>query len=172
MRRDFLGARQDAVRGDNAGAENDHEPPAEQRPDDVGKVIVNRRLLRRRLECSLLAQNVRVQLLQRRTRVDSELLRERRARLVIGLERLGLTARAVEGEHQLATKPLAERKLPDERLDLGCQLSALAERKVGFDPLLDGVQPKLFQPADLRLGKRLEGEVGERRAAPERKRLT
>ena len=45
------------------------------------------------------------------------------------------------------------------------------QRQVGLDPLLDGAEPKLAQPADLALGERVVGEVGKWFPAPERERL-
>ena len=91
--------------------------------------------------------------------------------VVVHVERLGLAARAVEREHQLPAQPLTQREPLDERLELGDELRALAELEVGVDPLLERLEPQLLEPADLALGERLEGEVGERRATPERQRL-
>ena len=61
--------------------------------------------------------------------------------------------------------------LGDERLELPDQVAVPAEREIGVDPLDQGAQVKLLEPADLVAGERLVGEVGERRAAPERERL-
>ena len=46
-----------------------------------------------------------------------------------------------------------------------------AERELGLDALLERGQPHLLEPLDRDLRERLVGEVGERRAAPERERL-
>jgi hypothetical protein len=60
----------------------------------------------------------------------------------------------------------------DERLELGDDLVATSEREVGLDPLLDGGQAELLEAGDLLLSERVEGELGERRAAPEPERLS
>ena len=43
--------------------------------------------------------------------------------------------------------------------------------ELGVDPLLERRQPQLPETGALRLRERLVGEVGERRPAPQRKRL-
>src|SRR5262245_31911291 len=45
------------------------------------------------------------------------------------------------------------------------------ELELGLDALFESHDPQLLEPADLTRRKRLEGEVGERRSAPESKRL-
>ena len=49
--------------------------------------------------------------------------------------------------------------------------SCAAEREIRVDAILERGEVKLFQPADLTLRPRLVGELGERRAAPEREGL-
>ena len=56
---------------------------------------------------------------------------------MVGLQRLGLTAGTVEREHQLSPKPLSQRMLRDERLELGSDIVVPAEREVSVDALLD-----------------------------------
>ena len=90
---------------------------------------------------------------------------------MIALERVGLAAGAVEREHQLAAKPLPERKPVDERLELGHEVSGASELEVGVDAALQGIEPQLLEAADLVLGEGLEGEVGEGRSSPERQRV-
>ncbi len=87
------------------------------------------------------------------------------------VERLRLTAAAVEGEHELPAQTLLQWVLSDERLELPDKVDVPAERQVDVDPLDQGVQAKLLKPADLVLGERLIGELGERRAAPHRERF-
>ena len=52
--------------------------------------------------------------LQGLARLDAELVDERLTRLPIGVERVGLPAGAVEGEHLLGAQTLPERMLADE----------------------------------------------------------
>src|SRR5256885_524586 len=61
--------------------------------------------------------------------------------------------------------------LANERLDLVHQCRALAERKLGFDPLLERAETKLLQPRTLLLEKPPVSNVGKRRTPPERQRL-
>ncbi len=61
--------------------------------------------------------------------------------------------------------------LADERLELGDDVGGVPELDVRRDPLLDGDEAKLVEPADLGLRPVLERELGERRAAPEVERL-
>ena len=61
--------------------------------------------------------------------------------------------------------------LRDQPLELADELSAAAELEVGVDPLLERLQAQLLEPADLGLDEGLEGEVGERWAAPQGQRL-
>jgi hypothetical protein len=66
---------------------------------------------------------------------------------------------------------LAQRVLGDERLQLAHQVGVAAARQVRVDARLERRPAQLLQPRDLDLRERLEGEVGERRPAPERQRL-
>ena len=77
-----------------------------------------------------------------------------RARVPVRLERLGLSARAVEREHQLAAQALAMGVLRDQRLQLADQLGVAAERKVGLDALLERREAQVVEPAALDLGER------------------
>src|SRR5947208_14182033 len=54
-----------------------------------------------------------------------------------------------------------------ERLELADDLGVPAGFELRLDAILDGGQPQLFEPADLRLCERFEGEISKRRAAPE-----
>ena len=88
----------------------------------------------------------------------------------VGLQRVGLPARAVEREQQLGAEALAERVLGHELLELGHEHGVAAERELRVDAQLDRLQPQLAEMGGCG-GDRLAGEVGERLAAPERERL-
>ena len=119
----------------------------------------------------VLAQDRGLERLELRAWVDAELLDERLARGAVGRERVGLAPRAVEREHELRARSLAQRLRCDERLELGDELGVAPEREVRLDPLLERDEPELLEPGDLGLGERLVEEVRERRPAPERERL-
>jgi hypothetical protein len=61
--------------------------------------------------------------------------------------------------------------LRDECLDLADELGVPAEFEAGLDPPLDRGQAKLFELPDRGLRKRLVGDLGERRSAPEAERV-
>ena len=138
-------------------------------PRDEDRALRSRRL--RELERRILAQDRALELLQRRARLDPELVDEHASRGLVGGQRLGLAARPVEREHQLAAQALAQGMLGRERLELRDQRGVPAEGEVGVDPPLDREQVHLLEAPDRRLRERLVGEVGERRPAPERERL-
>src|SRR5262249_21256922 len=106
--------------------------------------------------------------LERFARLAPELLVQQPARVLIGRERLRLPFRAVESEHELATKPLAKRMRLDQSLELGDELVVTPERQIGLDPLFDRRDPGLLEARDLGLSERVECEVCERGSAPER----
>ena len=76
-----------------------------------------------------------------------ELLDERVARVLVGRQRLGLAPGTVEREHQLGTRPFAERLGGDDRLELADELRMTPEREIGVDPILDRGDAQLFQAA-------------------------
>ncbi len=119
----------------------------------------------------VLAEDRGLELAELGTGVDAELLDERLPRGSVGGERVGLTARAVERQHQLRPRPLSECLRLDECLELSDELGVPAESEIGLDPLLERDRAQLLQPGDLGLGERLVEEVRERRPAPERERL-
>src|SRR5262249_25767656 len=80
-------------------------------------------------------------------------------------------ARPVQREHELSVQALTERVLERERFELADELRVAPERQIGIDALLEHRQPELLEARDLDLRERLVGEVGERRASPERQRL-
>ena len=123
------------------------------------------------LQRGVLVENRPLEALQLRARVDAELLDQDPAPLLIGLERLGLASRAVERDHQLPARPLAQRILGDKRLELADDLRVSPQREIGLDALLDRREAQLLEPRDRRLGEVVVGEVPERRTAPQVERL-
>ena len=76
------------------------------------------------LERGIVRQDRALERLQRLRRLEPEAPDERLPRRAVGLERLGLAARAVEREHLLPAEALAQRVLGDERLELGRRAAA------------------------------------------------
>ena len=108
---------------------------------------------------------------QLRSGLDAAGLDEDGASVAIGLERIGLAARAVQGQHPLRVQRLAQRLLEDQSLELADALAVAAGGQVMVDRELDRRQPQLLEPADLGGGERLAGDVVERRTAPQGERL-
>ena len=109
-------------------------------------------------------------LLELAARLRPELVDEGPPSLHVRLERVRLPTGAVERDDQLAPKALAVRVPGDELLELGHQRCVPADREIGLDPLLERGVPELLEVRRGVAGG-LAGEVGERRAAPERQRL-
>ncbi len=124
-----------------------------------------------RIELGILAQDRVVQIAQRRSGLDADLLDQRRSRLPVGLQRLGLAARAVEREHALRLQSLAQRVARDEHLEFREDLAMAARRQVAVDRTLGRGQVQLLEAADLVGRERLPCDVGERCPAPQRERL-
>src|SRR5262245_21623457 len=109
--------------------------------------------------------------LEHRARLEPELVDEALPRSPVGVERLGLASRAVEGEHQVRHGPLAEGVLGDEGLELPDELGVAAKRELGLEPALQGEKTELFEAAHIRTKQGLVGDVRKCSASPERKRL-
>ena len=120
-----------------------------------------RRAVRRR-EPGFVAQDLRLESLELGAGLDSELVDEAGARVLVHLQRFGLPARAIQREHQLPAERLAKRMLAYERLELTDDVAVPAELEVGVDPLLEGDEPQLLEPPDLRLCEVVERELRER----------
>ena len=81
--------------------------------------------------------------------LDPELVDERPARVLVRLQRLRLTPRAIEREHQLSPKTFAVGMLRHERLELGDQLGVPIELELDRDPLLERAETELLETPDL-----------------------
>ena len=126
---------------------------------------------RRDVQLRILIEDRPLEAAQRRPRLDPELLDQGGPRRPVGVQRLRLPARAVEREHELAAQALRQRVLGDQALELADELVGAAESEVRVDAILERGEVKLLEPTDLTLRPRLVGELGERRAAPEREGL-
>ena len=100
-------------------------------------------------------------------RLEPELFVQHASRILVRRQSLSLPVRAVQGEHELAPKPLAEGVRTDQRLELADQPLVAARSEISVDALLDSRHASLFETRDLGLCERIEGEVRECRAAPE-----
>ena len=159
-------------RCDHDGDERSHEdepPPARPRHGEGRLDLGGRR--HGRLEGRIVDEDRPLESLEGLARLEPELLVQHSAGILVGSESLGLSIRAVEGEHELAAKPLAERVCTDQRLELADQRPVAARSEIGVDALLDSRHASLFEARDLGLCERIEGEVRKCRATPKRQSL-
>ncbi len=101
-------------------------------------------------------------------RLEPELVHQTPSRLAIHLEPFRLPAGPIQREHELLAEALAKRMLDRKRLQLGDQRQLTAERELGIDPFLYRRQPQLLQPFHVDPRERLELDVRQRPAAPDR----
>jgi hypothetical protein len=124
--------------------------------------------VRRRRE--LVPQHQRLQLAQCGAGLEAELA-ERPGQPAVGRERVGVAAGAVEREHQVAHRLLAQRVLGGQRLELRDGLVEPAGRGEGGRAPLPQRVAQRVQPPCLRLRGLDAVEVGERLAAPQGERF-
>ena len=124
------------------------------------------RIGRLQLERAAVLEDPVLELLERRCRIEPELVDEHAPHFAVRRERLGLPAGAVQREHQLGGEPLSQRMVTNELLQLANKGGVPAEREVRLDPLLERREANLLQSLDRRVRERLVHQVGERRSAP------
>ena len=119
----------------------------------------------------ILYQDGSLQLLQCNAGLEAQLDVQVLTRLPVHRETLGLPATAVQREHQLRAQAFTQRLLRNRCLELAHQSRVPAERELGVDALLHGGEAKFLQALHLDPRERLELEIGEGPAAPQRLRL-
>ncbi|HKH04261.1 MAG TPA: hypothetical protein VKA65_03790 [Acidimicrobiales bacterium] len=120
-----------------------------------------------REQAGILAEDRHLQRLQLGPGVDAQLLGEGGPGLAERGEGVGLAAGPVQGQHQLAPQPLAQRLLLDQRRQLAGQLAVAPEGEVGLDAVLEGRPAQLLQPPSLELEEPVVAHVGEGLAPPQ-----
>jgi hypothetical protein len=131
---------------------------------------------RRRLGCrrccegGVVLQDLALQLAQLHARLEPELVAEAVAERGVEIERLGLPAAAVEGEHRERAWPLPQRLLRREALHFRERRAVTAELELGLEPFLVAGEAELLEPFGLGAGEFLVGELAVGAAAPERER--
>src|SRR5437016_2546991 len=83
----------------------------------------------------------------------------------------GLPARSVEGQHQQAPQPLAQRELRDQPLEVRHERVVLTELQLGVGELFAGNDAKLLEAVGGLRRERLVRDVEQRLTAPEAERL-
>ena len=118
-----------------------------------------------------MAQDPSFELLQRTSRLESELVHEHPPRFGVGPERFGLPARAVEGEHLESTRAFTQGLFADERLELAERVGVSAELNSRFEATFTSRQLQLLETSELCRGERFRGELPEGVTAKERERV-
>ena len=103
--------------------------------------------------------------------LDADVVDQPLPRRDVGLERLGLSARPVQGQHPLRVQALPQRVVFQQSVELGQGLLVAPGGEVVVDRELGRPEPERLEPADLGRRERLLGDVGERGAAPQGERL-
>ncbi len=159
--------------GDRRGApqQRQQQPQLLVPPDEVtgdsGKLVGAHPPPRGRL--LLAAEDLPVQLPQLRPRVDAVLLRQHPDPGPVHGERLRLSAAAVQGHHQLATQPLPQGSVADQRGQLRHEFPVQTEREQCLGAQLCRVLAQLTKPIALVLDEP-RPDVDERVVAPARQR--
>jgi hypothetical protein len=81
-------------------------------------------------------------------------------RAPVDVERLRLSTRAIQRDHQLPPELFAERVFGDQGFELADQRGVPAEGELRPNPLLDRRQPNLLQTRDCALREGLVREIG------------
>ncbi len=118
------------------------------------------------VELGVLGENRLLQLAESRGGLDSELVDQAAACLPVEVQRLRLAAGPIEGQHQLAARPFAQGLPLEECLQLGHERTVTPLGEVRVDPVLERLEPQLFQPTRLRVPRSRLVDAGERLSAP------
>ena len=109
-----------------------------------------------------------MQPLQPRTRLDPQLLAQHPPGPPESLQRLRLTAAAIQGQHQLAPQPLPERMLLQDLADPVDRLGVLPHRQGRLELLLERVGPQRLQAGGLCADPAAVRQALQRPPAPQR----
>ena len=137
-----------------------YEPERERAEDDAGDDQGDRRApgdrvvaRRRRGEGRILREHPGLQLAKLAARLQPELLDAVPASLAVSLERVGPAPAAVQGEHQLAAQPLAQRVGLHERSKVGHHSATPGRAPGRRRPALQRHRPQRVEPS-VSLGER------------------
>src|SRR5689334_19590529 len=167
---------------DRTGVQDRHRPAAPVscrglRDDNRGRWHLGSRIDRRRRSRNrfdvtprrkrrLLVEDRELEVPELLARVETELVVQIPASLLVGLERLGLAAVGVERKHEQPPQRLPPGLVGDETTEFGDRLTASADVDARLVQLLDSLQPELFQTIGLASRESLVGDVTEGGAGP------
>jgi hypothetical protein len=123
------------------------------------------------VERGILSQDRIVQAPELGPRLHADLVDQGPAGVLVGLQRLGLAAAAVEREHPLRVQPLTQRVASQQRFDLGDDLQMAARSEVRLDGEARRGLAQALETRDLARRERLVRQVRERLPAEQRQRF-
>ena len=115
----------------------------------------------------ILREDRQLELPQLQAWLDRQLVDQQRADGAVALQRVGLPAAAVQGEHQLPPESLPQRMFGHELSEFGAQHRVQPGGQLRLDAVLDHHEAERFEPLHLEPGERLGLQVSERTAAPQ-----
>ncbi len=120
----------------------------------------------------VVVEDLLLELLQLRRRVDPQLVGQQPPRLLICAEGISLPARSIQGEHELAPETFSKRVLGRQVLELGNESLMPTEGQMRVDAQFHGGEPQTVQPSrQVPQGGRLVGDIDQRNAVPEIERI-
>ena len=99
--------------------------------------------------------------------VDAELVGQPAAHVLVGGQRVGRLAAAVQAQHELSVELLLQRMRGNELAQLGHQLAIPAQPQVSVDTQGQRLEPPLFQGRHLTGPQQRRRHVGQRFSAPQ-----
>jgi hypothetical protein len=118
-------------------------------------------------QCRILAEHCRLEGLEVGSGIEAELLAEALPGPGVHGQRVDLSARAIQGQHQLPTEPLVEGVCRDQLLQVPHHLAVLPEGEGGGHCGLLRDHAELHKPRDSGLGEVRRTKVAQHVAAPE-----
>ena len=103
--------------------------------------------------------------------LDTKLIHQNPAGLLVGGQRVGLTATAVQGQHAQRGEPLPQRLRSEPPSQFAYQLRVSAQGQGGLSPPFGRLPPQFGQERDLLPLKPLTSGIGERDPTPQSERL-
>jgi hypothetical protein len=104
-------------------------------------------------------------------RLESEIVVERTPCPLVDLERVRMTTRTVERDHELRDEALAIRGLVDQPAELAHELCVATQGQIRVDADLECPRAKLVEALGLGAGVEVQRDAREDRAVPETQRL-
>jgi hypothetical protein len=95
-------------------------------------------------QARVLGEDLALELPQVRARLEPHLVHQPATSRAVGLERLGLASVAVQREHELGTRTLAQREGANERLQLPDEAGVASEPELRLDTQLGRRQPQVL----------------------------